>query len=116
MTAMDEHPLAPGTFLNEIEGHLLIAATHTEGRAAAARFTARLDWLTDGQRADVERHFEAEYLELSRASWERTAERGRQLRGEYEETYRGLRQRLLAAWLLACALLAATGLVIAALA
>ncbi|MBK6013889.1 hypothetical protein JHN45_22420 [Streptomyces sp. MBT53] len=116
MTAMDEHPLAPGTFLNEIEGHLLIAATRTEGRAAAARFTARLDWLTDGQRADVERHFEAEYLELSRASWERTAERGRQLRDEYEEMYRGLRQRILAACLLACALLAATGLVVTALA
>jgi len=113
---MDELPLDPRTFLNDVEGHLLIAAARTEGRAAAARFTARLDWLTDGQRADMERHFEAEYLELSRASWERTAERGRQLRNEYEETYRRLRQRMFAACLLGCALLAATGLVAVALA
>jgi len=112
---MDEHSLDAGAFLNDVEGHLLIAAAHAEGRTAAARFTARLDWLTDGQRADVERHFEAEYLTLTRASWERTAERGRQLRNEYEETYRRLRQRLLAACLLGCALLAATGLVITAL-
>jgi len=116
VTAMDELPLDPRTFLNEIEGHLLIAAAHTEGRAAAARFTARLDWLTDGQRANVERHFETEYLTLARASWERTAERGRQLRDEYEETYRRLRQRLFAACLLGCALLAAMGLVVIALA
>ncbi|SEC60928.1 hypothetical protein SAMN05216489_01163 [Streptomyces sp. 3213] len=113
---MDELPLDPRTFLNDIEGHLLIAAARTEGRAAAARFTARLDWLTDGQRAEMERHFEAEYLEISRASWERTAERGRQLRIEYEETYRRLRQRLFAACLLGCALLAAAGLVAVALA
>ncbi|WP_442810269.1 hypothetical protein [Streptomyces sp. W16] len=113
---MDELPLDPRTFLNEIEGHLLIAAARTEGRTAAARFTARLDWLTDGQRADVERHFEAEYLALTRVSWERTAERGRQLRHEYEERYWGLRQRLLAACLLGCALLVATGLVVIALA
>ena len=112
---MDEHSLDPRAFLNDIEGHLLITAAHTEGRVAAARFAARLDWLTDGQRAEVERHFEAEYLTLTRASWERTAERGRQLRDEYEETYRRLRQRLFAACLLGCALLVATGLVIVAL-
>jgi hypothetical protein len=113
---MDEHPLDTGTFLNEIEGHLLIAAAHTEGRTAAARFAARLDWLTDGQRQEVERQFEAEYLALTRQSWQRTAERGRQLRDEYEETYRRLRQRTVACCLLACALFAATGLVAIALA
>lgn len=113
---MDEHPLDTGTFLNDIEGHLLIAAAHTEGRTAAARFTARLDWLTDGQRQEVHRHFEAEYLVLTRLSWQRTAERGRQLREEYEETYRRMRQRTFACCLLACALLAATGLVTVALA
>lgn len=116
MTTMDEHPVDTGTFLNDIEGHLLIAAAHAEGRTAAARFTARLDWLTDGQRDEVERQFEAEYLTLTRLSWQRTAERGRQLRDEYEETYRRLRQRALAYCLLACALLAATGLVAVTLA
>jgi hypothetical protein len=113
---MDEHPLDPGTFLNEIEGHLLIAAARTEGRTAAVRFAARLDWLTEGQRAEVERQFEAEYLALTRLSWQRTAERGRRLRDEYGERYRRLRQRTLACCLLACALLAATGLVTVALA
>ncbi|MEW1830931.1 hypothetical protein [Streptomyces sp. NPDC088196] len=111
MTAMDEHPVDTGAFLNDIEGHLLIAAAHAESRTAAARFTARLDWLTDGQRDEVERQFEAEYLALSRLSWQRTAERGRQLRDEYEETYRRLRQRTLAYCLLTCALLAAMGVV-----
>ncbi|MCX4817196.1 hypothetical protein OG601_42115 [Streptomyces sp. NBC_01239] len=115
MTAMDEHPVDTGAFLNDIEGHLLIAAAHAEGRTAAARFTARFDWLTEGQRAEVEREFEAEYLALTRLSWQRTAERGRQLRDEYEETYRRLRQRAFAYCLLACALLAATGLVAFAL-
>ncbi|MFF6987614.1 hypothetical protein [Streptomyces sp. NPDC010273] len=112
---MDEHPVDPGAFLNDIEGHLLIAAAHAEGRTAAARFTARLDWLTEGQRAEVEREFEAEYLALTRRSWQRTAERGRQLRDEYEEAYRRLRQRAFAYCLLGCALLAATGLVAFAL-
>jgi hypothetical protein len=112
---MEEHPLDAGTLLNEIEGHLLIAAVHREGRTAATRLTARLDWLTDGQREEVERQFEAEYLTLARVSWQRTAERGRQLRDEYEETYRRLRQRVLAGCLLGCALLAATGFVALAL-
>ncbi|MFE2884298.1 hypothetical protein [Streptomyces sp. NPDC059272] len=112
---MDEHPVDTGAFLNDIEGHLLIAAAHAEGRTAAARFTARLDWLTEGQRAEVEREFEAEYLALTRVSWQRTVQRGRQLRDEYEETYRQLRQRAFAYCLLACALLAATGLVAFAL-
>lgn len=115
MTAMDEHPVDTGAFLNDIEGHLLIAAARAEGRTAAARFTARLDWLTEGQRAEVEGQFEAEYLALARLSWQRTAERGRQLRDEYEETYRRLRQRATAWSLLGCALLAAMGLVVLAL-
>jgi hypothetical protein len=112
---MDEHPVDTGAFLNDIEGHLLIAAAHAESRTAAARFTARLDWLTDAQRDEVERQFEAEYLTLTRLSWQRTAERGRQLRDEYKEMYRRLRQRTVAYCLLTCALLAATGLVTVAL-
>jgi hypothetical protein len=95
--------------LNEIEGHLLIAAAREEGRTAAARFTARLDWLTQAQREDVERRFKTEYLALARASWQRSAERARELRGEYEEAYRGLRRRLLTGWLLAGAAVVAVG-------
>ncbi|MFD9007438.1 hypothetical protein ACFV0T_42070 [Streptomyces sp. NPDC059582] len=110
MTAMDDRPLDTRALLNEIEGHLLLAAAHEEARTAAARFTARLDWLTSGQREDAERHFEAEYLALARGSWQRTAERAAQLRSEYEQAYRGLRSRLLACCLLGGALLLAAGL------
>ncbi|MET7490665.1 hypothetical protein [Streptomyces sp. NPDC005538] len=113
---MDEHPPDQGAFLNEIEGHLLIAAARTESRMAAVRLAARLDWLTDSQRDEVERQFEVEYLALTRLSWQRTAERGRQLRDEYEERYRRLRQRVVACCLLACAVLVATGLVVGAFA
>ena len=91
---------------HDIEAHLLLAAAREEGRRAAERFSAPLLWLTDSQRAEVERRFEAEYLALARISWQRTAERAGELRDEYEETYRGLRRRLLAGWLLACAVAA----------
>ncbi|MFF4504428.1 hypothetical protein [Streptomyces sp. NPDC001401] len=102
--------------LSEIEGHLLIAAAREEGRTAAARFSASFDWLTQAQREDVERRFETEYLVLARASWQRSAERARELRGEYEETYRGLRRRLLAGWLLACTAVTAVGILLLPLA
>ncbi|MES5817445.1 hypothetical protein [Streptomyces sp. RG80] len=92
-------------FVNEVEGHLLLAATREEGRTAAERFTGPLHWLTDSQRAEVERRFEAEYLVLARTSWQHTAARAGRLRDEYEATYRRLRCRLLAGWLLGCAVL-----------
>ncbi|AZP22040.1 hypothetical protein ACIGMX_02865 [Streptomyces aquilus] len=91
------------TFVNDIEGHLLLAATRQEGRTAAERFTAPLHWLTDTQRAELERRFEAEYLALARASWQRTAVRAGSLRDEYEARYRALRRRLLACLLLGSA-------------
>lgn len=90
-------------FLNDVEGHLLLAATREEGRTAAERFTAPLSWLTDAQRAEVERRFETEYLALARASWQDTALRADGLRDEYETAYRMLRRRLLTGWLLCCA-------------
>ncbi|MBY8346033.1 hypothetical protein LXH13_36235 [Streptomyces spinosirectus] len=98
--------------LNEIEGHLLIAATREEGRTAAARFSAPFDWLPQDRREEVERRFETEYLALARASWQHTAERAAEVRDEYEAAYRDLRRRLLAGWLLACAALMAAGVVL----
>ncbi|WP_217545037.1 hypothetical protein [Streptomyces sp. GbtcB6] len=106
MTAREEER----ALVSQIEGHLLLAATREEGRRAAARLADRIGWLTDTQRADLERHFEAEYLDLARASWQRTTKRGEQLRREYETRYQSLRQRLLACFLLTCALLTATAL------
>ncbi|WP_089103482.1 hypothetical protein [Streptomyces hyaluromycini] len=108
MTAREEER----ALVSQIEGHLLLAATREEGRRAAARLADRIGWLTDTQRTDLERHFEAEYLDLARASWQRTTKRGEQLRREYETRYQyqSLRQRLLACFLLTCALLTATAL------
>jgi len=102
--------------LTEIEGHLLVTAAREEGRTAAARFSAPFDWLTEAQREEVERRFETEYLALARVSWQHTADRAREVRGEYEEVYRGLRRRLLAGWLLACAAVVAAGVLLLPLA
>jgi hypothetical protein len=101
-------------FHNEVEGHLLAAAAHEQARTAAARFAAGLDWLPAAGRAEVERRFAAEHLALARASWERTARRGEQLRDEYEAVYRGLRSRLLAGLLLGLALVVAVDFVVLA--
>ncbi|MDT0433800.1 MULTISPECIES: hypothetical protein [Streptomyces] len=111
---MDEHPLDVAAFLNDIEGHLLLTTARREADAAAARFTASLGWATEAQRADLRERFEAEYRALLRAQWTRTADRGRELRAEYEERYRVLRGRLLAVFLLGCALLTASAALVAA--
>ena len=95
-TRDDDRQVDMPTLVNEIEGHLLIAATRQEGQEAAARFSARLDWLTSHQQAEVERQFAAEHLALARASWQRTAVRGAELRAEYEGKYRRLKGRLTA--------------------
>ncbi len=109
---MEGLPLDMRAFHHEVEGHLLAAAAHEEARTAAVRFTAGLDWLPETQRREVERLFAAEHLALTRASWQRTAQRGQELRGEYETVYRGLRARLLAGALLGFALVVATNLVV----
>ncbi|AIV32510.1 hypothetical protein LMJ38_16390 [Streptomyces sp. R1] len=110
MTGGDRLPPAARALVDEIEGHLLVAATRAEGRTAAARFTAPFDWLGDDRRQEVAERYEAEYLALARDSWQRTAERAGRLRGEYEERYRALRRRLLAGFLLgACAVLGCAG-------
>ncbi|MFD5476703.1 hypothetical protein [Streptomyces hawaiiensis] len=114
MTAMEGLPRDLRAFHNEVEGHLLAAAAREEARTAAVRFTAGLGWLPEAQRAEVERQFAAEHLALTRASWQRTARRGEQLRGEYEALYRRLRARLLAGLLLGVALVTATDLVVRA--
>ncbi|WSQ14957.1 hypothetical protein OG604_48640 [Streptomyces sp. NBC_01231] len=105
MTTRDDDRRVDVTALvDEIQGHLLIAATRQEGHEAAVRFTARLDWLTSHQRAELERQFAAEHLALARTSWQRTAARSVELRAEYEAKYRRLKGRLTAL----CLTLAAT--------
>jgi hypothetical protein len=112
---MDERPVDAGALINELEGHLLIEATLGEGRAEAGRFTRQFGWLTDSQRAEVEERFTEEYVSLARLSWQRTVQRGAELRGEYEEAYRVLRRRLLAVWVFGMGLLSAAGVVVVSL-
>ncbi|CAM5615094.1 hypothetical protein STENM36S_06930 [Streptomyces tendae] len=113
MSGGEGRPQAARVLIDEIEGHLLVAATRAQGRTAAVRFTAPFDWLGDDRRQEVEERFEAEYLALARNSWRRTAERAGRLREEYEERYRALRRRLLAGCLLgACAVLGCAGVLV----
>jgi hypothetical protein len=102
--------------INDVEGHLLLAAARAEGLAAAARVTAPLDWLTVAQREELQRRVEAEFLALARDSWQRTAVRAGTLREEYEDAYRALRRRLLTGCLLGWAVPAAVGVVVRCLA
>ncbi|MFE6412651.1 hypothetical protein ACFVOR_37590 [Streptomyces sp. NPDC057837] len=114
MTTADGLPADLRAFHNEVEGHLLAAAAREEARTAAARFAAGLDRQPAAERAEVERRFAAEHLALARASWERTARRGAELRGEYEAVYRQLRARLLAGLLLGLTLVVAVDFVVLA--
>ncbi|MFI6273751.1 hypothetical protein [Streptomyces sp. NPDC050988] len=104
---MDERPVDARALIDELEGHLLIEATRGEGRAEAGRFSRQFGWLTDSQRAEVEERFTEQYVSFARVSWRRTVRRGDELRGEYEEAYRTLSQRLLAVWLFGMACLTA---------
>ncbi|MFF5139823.1 hypothetical protein ACFY6U_08840 [Streptomyces sp. NPDC013157] len=107
MTAREEER----ALVAQVEGHLLLAATREEARRAAARLADRFGWLTDTQRADLERHFETAYVAMARRSWQRTAQRAETLRQEYEQRYRALRLRLVVGSVLACALFASTALI-----
>ncbi|MEU2774469.1 cytochrome C oxidase subunit I [Streptomyces sp. NPDC007162] len=108
---------APGTggdLADQAEGYLLWQARIAEAERLARDFTARMDWLTTSQRAEVERHHVEDSLRRARQDLERVAARCRSLRGEYERRYRSLRVRC-AGWTVAvCAgavLLAAVFLV-----
>jgi len=116
VTAMDDRPIDAGALINELEGHLLIEATWSEGRVEAVRFARQFGWLTDSQRAEVEERFGEEYVALARLSWRRTARRGAELRGEYEAVYRVLRQRLVVAFLLGMAGLFSAGVLVVSVA
>ncbi|GGR83198.1 hypothetical protein GCM10010252_22370 [Streptomyces aureoverticillatus] len=114
MTAMDERPVRADDLISEIEGHLLAEAARAESRAAAEAFAQRLDWLTPAERAEVERLYAEDHLSLTRQAWRHIAGRCLDLRGEYEDRYRALRQRVLAGGLLAVAAVVASTTVVLA--
>ncbi|MYT30800.1 MULTISPECIES: hypothetical protein [unclassified Streptomyces] len=93
----ENRPMAAA--INEIEGYLLWAAEEERARSRAEEFCARLPWLTASQRADVVRQYCREQRAQSRSYCERVAVRSAALRTEYEDVYRRLRRRMVAALL-----------------
>ncbi|MGW3127623.1 cytochrome C oxidase subunit I [Streptomyces sp. NPDC001123] len=86
-------PGADGDLANQAEGYLLWRARVAEAEQRAREFTGRMDWLTTGQRDEVERHYVDDSLRRARQDLERIAARCVSLRDEYERRYRGLRAR-----------------------
>lgn len=107
MTARDE--VASG--LSQLEGYLLWNAEQERAHRMAAAFTERLPWLTDGQRAEVERVYTADRLAVSRAVLTHVAGRAEELRAEYTARYRQLRLRCYAAALMLATALTCTSVV-----
>ncbi|MEU4201987.1 hypothetical protein [Streptomyces sp. NPDC045470] len=87
-------PVSTAEAINEIEGYLLWEAEKDRARTRARDFSDRLPWLTRAQREEVERQYQADQLEFSRAYLRRIAARSGELRAEYEGVYRVLRRRL----------------------
>ncbi|WP_367574865.1 cytochrome C oxidase subunit I [Streptomyces griseoaurantiacus] len=86
----------PG-LVNQVEGYLLWQARVAEAEDRARAFVTALDWLTATQRTEVEKRYIADCLARARGDLERIARRITGLRQEYEERYRLLRARCLAA-------------------
>ena len=91
-----------GALANEVEGYLLWQARIAEAERRAREFTGPLDWLTTGQREEIEHRYVADSLARARADLERIAARCMSLRAEYEHRYDELRRRCLALTLAVC--------------
>ncbi|MER6026566.1 cytochrome C oxidase subunit I [Streptomyces sp. NPDC001851] len=92
-----------GALANEVEGYLLWQARIAEAQQRAREFAGPLEWLTTGQREEIERRYAADSLHRARADLERIASRCAALRTEYEARYQELRRRCLALTLTVCA-------------
>jgi hypothetical protein len=94
---------ADGALANEVEGYLLWQARIAEAEQRAREFTGPLEWLTSGQREEIERRYVADSLQRARADLERVAARCVSLRAEYEQRYQELRRRCVGVVLAVCA-------------
>lgn len=94
---------ADGALANEVEGYLLWQARIAEAEQRARQFTGPLEWLTSGQREEIERRYVADSLQRARADLERVAVRCVSLRAEYEQRYQELRRRCVGVALAVCA-------------
>lgn len=84
-----------GELAHAVEGYLLVQAHHEQALREAGQLCARLPWLTTAQADDLTRHYVRQRADLTRQMLQTTAERAAELRGEYEERFALLRQRLL---------------------
>ncbi|MFE6892098.1 hypothetical protein [Streptomyces sp. NPDC057694] len=99
--------------IREIEGYLMAEAARAEARVSARAFTDRVPWLTDTQAEDVQRAYCEAYLGVRRELWRDAVRRAGSLRAEYEERYRVLRGRLMAAaWFIGVGAAGITGIVV----
>ncbi|QNE73339.1 hypothetical protein F0344_00705 [Streptomyces finlayi] len=96
-----EHDKDSARGLAQLEGYLLWNAEVEDARRRAGRFAEQLPWLTGAQREDVERVYMADRMATCGETLGRISERAAELRGEYSERYRLLRNRCLAAVVLA---------------
>ncbi|MFF7354930.1 MULTISPECIES: hypothetical protein [Streptomyces] len=92
-----------GALANEVEGYLLWQARIAEAERRAREFAGPLEWLTTGQREEIERRYVADSLQRARADLERIAARCASLRAEYEQRYQELRRRCVGVALAVCA-------------
>lgn len=90
------HDEGPG-LVNQVEGYLLWQARVAEAEDRARAFTAPLEWLTTAQRTEIENRYTGDCLARARGDLQRIARRITAIRQEYEERYRQLRVRCVAA-------------------
>jgi hypothetical protein len=83
------------TGIAQLEGYLLLERERTTAHQEAEAFAQHLPWLTTGQHEEVVHLYTQHRLAVSHRSWQATAHRARQLRGEYQTRYDALRRRLL---------------------
>ncbi|MFI9808159.1 cytochrome C oxidase subunit I [Streptomyces sp. NPDC052301] len=103
---------AAGDLGNQVEGYLLWQARVAEAEQRAREFAGPLEWLTTGQREEIERRYVADHLHRARADLERIAARCVSLRAEYEHRYRELKGRCVAVTLAVCAVLMTAALLL----
>lgn len=103
-----EHDKDSARGLAQLEGYLLWNAEVEDARRRAGRFAEQLPWLTRAQREDVERVYAADRVASCRETLGRITERAAELRTEYSERYRLLRQRCLTATVVAVGAAAGT--------
>jgi hypothetical protein len=80
--------------INDLEGHLLWAAEIAGAHGAGEQFASQFDWATTDERDDLARVYAEQRLRDSHQLIERTADRARCLRAQYEHRWQQVQSRL----------------------